>query len=252
MKVIDSHCHIHDKEFFDDAAANEVYNRAVANGVGMICVATDRRSSEQAIGFCSQRDWAFAVVGVHPHEAKHGVEGIEELLKVASNAVVGIGEIGLDYYYNHSERDVQISALEKQLQWAVDYQLPVSFHVREAFDDFWPIFDNFQGIRGVLHSYTDTPENLQRAYGRGLYIGVNGISTFTKQSWQQQMYTEIPLDKICLETDAPFLTPAPLRGNMNEPSFVRRVAEHLAATRDVDVDQVISQTTDNTRKLFAI
>lgn len=130
--------------------------------------------------------------------------------------------------------------------------MPVSFHVREAFDDFWPIFDNFQGIRGVLHSYTDTPENLQRAYGRGLYIGVNGISTFTKQSWQQQMYTEIPLDKICLETDAPFLTPAPLRGNMNEPSFVRRVAEHLAATRDVDVDQVISQTTDNTRKLFAI
>lgn len=252
MKLIDSHCHIHDTEFFDDRAAQTVYERAAANQVGMICVSTDRRSSEQAVKFCAQRDSAWAVVGVHPHEAKHGIAGIEELLKANQSRIVGIGEIGLDYYYNHSDRDIQIEMLEAQLQLATDYQLPVSFHVREAYEDFWSIFDNFHGIKGVLHSYTDAPENLERGFARGLYVGVNGISTFTKQSWQQQMYADIPLDKICLETDAPFLTPAPLRGTMNEPSFVARVAEHLATTHDVGVTEVTKQTTDNTRQLFAI
>lgn len=251
MKLIDSHCHVHDLQFFPDNR-EEVYDRAIQSGVAMLCVGTSQTDSRQAIEFVAERDMAWAVVGVHPHDTKDGYVEIGQILAEKHAKVVGVGEIGLDYYYNHSDRDTQIAALEQQLQWALDYDLPVSFHVREAFDDFWPVLDNFQGIRGVLHSYTDTPENLERGFARGLYVGINGISTFTKQTWQQEMYASIPLDKICLETDAPFLTPAPFRGTMNESGFVGRVAEHLAATHHVAVSEVSAQTTANTRKLFFI
>lgn len=166
--------------------------------------------------------------------------------------IVGIGEIGLDYFYEHSPREVQIRALEEQLQWAVEYNLPVSFHVREAYEDFWPVFDNFTGVRGVLHSFTDTAETLEKALGKGLYIGVNGISTFTKNEAQKQMFRAIPLERLLLETDAPFLTPHPFRGRINEPVFVREVAKHQADARDVALESVIAAATANTKALFAL
>ena len=284
MKLIDSHCHIHETEFFPDPAEQEaVYQRAIEAGVGMLCVATSEQASREALDFVRNRENIWAVLGVHPHAAKSGCAEIGELLKkecprstrakarasgagaAASNLlrskaegqappkkVIGIGEIGLDYYYNNSPRDVQIAVLEQQLQWAMDYDLPVSFHVREAFADFWPVFDNFHGIRGVLHSFTDTQANLETGFSRGLYVSVNGISTFTKDTVQQRMYAAIPLEKMLLETDAPFLTPAPLRGKMNEPKFVGRVAEHAAELRGVSASVVSRMTTDNARALFAI
>lgn len=166
--------------------------------------------------------------------------------------IVGIGEIGLDYFYDNSPRDVQIRALEQQLQWAVDYNLPVSFHVREAYADFWPVFDNFTGVRGVLHCFTDTQETLEKALARNLYIGVNGISTFTKDAEQQAMFAALPLESMLLETDAPFLTPRPFRGKMNEPVYVVEVARHQAEVKNLALDTVISKTTASTKELFAI
>ena len=252
MKLIDSHCHIHESEFFDETTQEAVYQRAIAEGVAMICVATSERGSEQAISFAQHHQDAWATLGVHPHEASKGCDLIGDLLKTGNDKVVGIGEIGLDYYYSHSPHDRQQRVLEQQLQWAQDYNLPVSFHVRDAFDDFWPIFDNFSGVRGVLHSFTDTEKNLLAGFERGLFVGVNGISTFTKDQAQRQLYANIPLERMLLETDAPFLTPAPLRGTMNEPKFVERVAEHMAVLRGITSDLVCSQTTDNARRLFDI
>jgi TatD DNase family protein len=131
--------------------------------------------------------------------------------------------------------------------------LPVIFHVREAFDDFWPIFDNYEGkIRGVLHSFTDSQANMEAAIERGLYIGVNGISTFTKDEAQKEMFASIPLDKLLLETDAPFLTPTPFRGKVNEPAFVRQVAEHHAKIRGLSLDEIATATTANAHALFAL
>lgn len=252
MQLIDSHCHLHDTEFYSDER-EDVYHRAIDAEVAMVCVGTDVRSSREAVDFASAHDHTYAVIGIHPHEAGvNSTQDIAELLKSAPKRVHGIGEIGLDYFYEHSPRDVQIQRLEEQLQLAADHNLPVSFHVREAFDDFWPILDNFQGIRGVLHSFTDTQENLDRGFSRGLYVGINGISTFTKDALQRQMYADIPLERILLETDAPFLTPAPFRGTMNEPKFVGRVAEHAAALRGVAPDLVSQVTTDNARRLFNI
>ena len=252
MRLIDSHCHIHETEFFDEATQQLVYERAIDDDVAMICVATSQEGSRQAVSFVQSHANTWAVLGVHPHEARHGCEAVGELLASREDKVVGIGEIGLDYYYNHSPRHTQQQILEQQLQWAQDYQLPVSFHVREAFDDFWPIFDNFQGIRGVLHSFTDNQANLQAGFERGLYVGINGISTFTKDNAQQQLYASIPLDRMLLETDAPFLTPVPLRGKINEPKYVGRVAEHMAAVRGIAPDTVYTQTTSNARGLFNI
>ncbi len=249
--LVDTHCHIHDKAFFPDDR-EEVYSRAKEDGVYMVLVGTGEKDSRSAISFAETHQGTSAVVGVHPHDTKDGWDEIGKILSEKSNTIVGIGEIGLDYFYDNSPRDIQMKALEAQLQWASDYKLPVSFHVREAFDDFWPIFDNFSGLRGTLHSFTDSMQTLERALERGLYIGVNGISTFTKQVDQRQMFSAIPLDRMLLETDAPFLTPKPYRGRVNEPAFVRFVAEHQATVRQCRYDEIAEQTTANAMRLFAL
>lgn len=246
---IDTHCHVHDTDFYPEHR-ERVYDEARQAGVTMFCVGTDDRSSREAVEFAASHEGCYAIVGVHPHESKEGWDEIARILAEKHEKVIGIGEIGLDYYYDNSPRDVQQNALRAQLQLAHEYTLPVSFHVREAFDEFWPILDEFPGVRGVLHSFTDTPETLQEALRRGLYIGVNGISTFTKDEKQRKMYTELPLVHILLETDAPFLTPAPFRGKMNVPAYVRRVAESQAEAKHVSVDEVARVTTANAQVLF--
>lgn len=251
MRLIDSHCHIHDEEFFDDQQREEIYQRAIAADIGMIVVGTDERSSQRAVQFADGHDKVWAAVGVHPHDAKNGCDAIADLA-ATSKKVVAIGEIGLDYFYNHSPRDSQITVLEEQLQVAVDSGLPVSFHVREAFDDFWPIFDNFSGIRGVLHSFTDSRKNAQKGMERGLLIGINGISTFTKDHAQSELFASLPLGKIILETDAPFLTPKPFRGKVNEVGYVEFVAKWSADVRGLSLDEVAEATLRNTRELFNI
>lgn len=252
MKIIDSHCHLHDSEFYSDEQRAEIHQRNIEDGVGVICVATDEKSAHEAVNFAQNKENVWAAIGVHPHEAKHGWSGIEEILKTKNTDIVAVGEIGLDYFYNHSSRDEQIKAFEAQMQLAMDYDLPVSFHVRDGFDDFWPIYDNFPKIRGVLHSFTDTQENLEKGFERGLFVGINGISTFTKDRDQQVLYENVPMEKMLIETDAPFLTPLPLRGKMNEPGYVRFVAEFWAKKRNVDLDDFISITVKNTRQLFGI
>jgi len=213
-------------------------------------VGTSEQSSKEAVQFAGNHEHVYAAIGVHPHDTKDGYEAIGDLF--GDPNVVAVGEIGLDYFYTHSPREVQIKALEAQLQAALDHDKPVIFHVREAFDDFWPIFDNFSGVRGELHSFTDTKEQLERALTRGLYIGVNGISTFTKDEVQKEMFASIPLDRLLLETDAPFLTPVPFRGKVNEPAFVRSVAEYHAKIRGLSLEEVAATTTANATALFAL
>lgn len=249
MQLIDTHCHIHDANYPLDIG--DTISRAHEASVGrMIRVGTSIQSSKDALEFASQHENIYASIGVHPHDTKDGLEGLSEL--IAKPHLVAVGEIGLDYFYTHSPREVQIKALEGQINLALQHNLPIIFHVREAFDDFWPIFDNFSGIRGVLHSFTDTSENVEEALKRNLFIGVNGISTFTKDAAQQQMFAALPLEKLLLETDAPFLTPVPLRGKVNEPAFVRSVAEYHAAIRNVSLEEIAEKTSANARALFAL
>lgn len=248
--LIDTHCHIHDPEFGFDVST--VLTDAHASGVEkMICIGTNGMDSEQAVAFAHQYDNIWATVGLHPHDAKVGEDDFEILARLASDEkVVGIGECGLDYYYDHSPKSAQKVALEYQLQLALSVGKPLSFHVRDAFDDFWSILDNFVGVRGVIHSFTASTLEVEEAMKRGLYIALNGIMTFTKEQYQRDAAKAVPLEKLMLETDAPFLTPTPLRGKMNVPANVRLVAAYLAELRGEPLDKLIEATTKNAQTLF--
>ena len=252
MLTFDTHCHIHDSEFFLENR-EEAYRLSREADVAMVCVGTNVQSSNEALEFCRTHEACYPIVGIHPHDAKDNkAEDILALVDANRDKIIGIGEIGLDYFYDHSPREVQIERLREQLQIATDYNLPVSFHVREAFQDFWPVLDEFPGIAGVMHSFADTKENADEALKRGLFIGVNGISTFTKDESQQQLFAALPLEKIVLETDAPFLTPKPFRGKMNLPAYVGRVAEHQAMLKNVSPTDVARTTTANAKSIFGI
>lgn len=245
--LVDTHCHIHESY---ELPVDEVLDAAKRDGVAeLICVGTSELSSKQAIDFAEHHKSAFASIGVHPHDTKGGYSLIEELAGT-STRIVAVGEIGLDYFYTNSPKEVQVAALKAQIEVALKHDLPIIFHVREAFDDFWPIFDSYKGIRGVLHSFTDSLENMKIAIEKGLYIGVNGISTFTKDEAQKAMFDAIPIDRLLFETDAPFLTPAPYRGKINQPAYVRVVAEFHANRRGISIEEIADASTQNARALF--
>lgn len=266
--LTDTHCHIHDADvsllskgakrpLWGDplsADANDMLVRAKDQGVNrLICVGTTLPDSQRAVAFVQNHSSCWASIGLHPHDAKEGKTALAGIAALAKKPkVVAVGETGLDYFYNHSDKHSQAKALRFQIELALEHNLPLIFHVRNAFDDFWPIFDSYRGIRGVLHSFTDSRAHFEQAMQRDLYIGVNGIVTFTKVDEQLQIAKEIPLQKLLLETDAPFLTPRPLRGTVNEPAHVKVIAEFLADLRGEDVADLAAHTSQNAQNLFAL
>jgi TatD DNase family protein len=270
-KLVDTHCHIQSiglnrgekttRELWAKAGLDpdQVIKKAADHDVTrLVCVGCDLEDSQLAIDFVQDRANCWASIGIHPHEAQHHAPQSEadNLIDFAALVhkpkVVAVGECGLDYYYEHSPKADQIKVLEFQLALAQEADLPVIFHVREAFDDFWPILEQFKGLNGVLHSFTDSSANLSKALDYGLYIGVNGIATFTKDTKQLEAYKSIPLERLLLETDAPFLTPKPFRGKINEPMRVGAIADFLAELRSEKREDLASQTTSNARLLFGI
>lgn len=271
MEFVDTHCHIqsagadrgerttHDlwQKAPELQPASILAHAEDANVAQMICVGCDLDDSKLAIEFAGEHDNCSASIGIHPHEAQHYYKQAGSLLEefaalTSRSEVVAVGECGLDFYYTHSPKEAQVELLRFQIELALAHDLPMIFHVREAFDDFWPVFENYQGIRGVLHSFTDSQANLDRALGHGLYIGVNGIATFARGEAQQKMYQSIPLQKLLLETDAPFLTPIPFRGTICEPKHVRTTAEFLSELRGELLEELATQTTQNARTLFSL
>jgi len=268
FELVDTHCHIQSigadggeritREMWDKSGltADEVVKNAAKAGVTrLICVGCDLADSRLAIDFVGKHDNCWASIGIHPHEAATAIadDHIIDFTPLApSPKVIAIGECGLDYYYEHSPKADQIKVLRFQLELASETGLPVIFHVREAFDDFWPIFDDYKDIKGVLHSFTDNAENLKKALNRGLYIGVNGIVTFAKDPKQLEVYRSIPIERLLIETDAPFLTPTPDRGKINEPKQVKRIGEFLAELRGENPKDLATMTTRNACHLFGI
>jgi TatD DNase family protein len=268
VELVDTHCHIQSAGLGEgERATRELWAKepaldaeglasdaARAGVTRLICVGCDYEDSRLATDFVRDREGCWASVGIHPHEARHyTADKLREFAALANRSkVVAIGECGLDYHYGHSPADAQREVLRFQIELALKHGLPVIFHVREAFDDFWAVFDDYDNVRGVLHSFTDSADNLRKALERGLYLGVNGISTFTKDTAQLDVYRSIPLEKLLLETDAPFLTPAPYRGNINKPKRVRTVAEFLSELRGEDREALARATTGNARQLFDI
>lgn len=255
IELVDTHCHIHFPDYKLDA--DEVRQQAVADGVStLICVGCTLDDSEAAIDYADKHDGVWASIGLHPHEAKQYVDDEKALQRFRELAtkpkVIAIGETGLDYYYNHSSKEAQQKLFRWQLEVALAHDLPLIFHVRDAFDDFWPIIDEHKGIKGVVHSFTDSVEALNEILKRGLYVGLNGIMTFTKDPGHKEMMRHVPLERLVLETDAPFLTPVPFRGRICEPKHVRVTAEFLCNVRGESLVQLAAVTTHNARELFGI
>ncbi len=253
MQFVDTHCHIH----FDDYGIDPEVAIAHAKQAGvtrLLAVGCTLHDSETAIALASRYDNVWAAIGLHPHEGAVYVRDEKALQRFRDLAgkpkVVAVGETGLDYYYNHSPKDDQEKLLRFQLEIGLENNLPFIFHVREAFADFWRIFDEYSGIRGVVHSFSATPKDLEQVLGRNLYVGLNGIMTFTKDQQQLEAAKAVPLEKMLLETDAPFLTPKPLRGKICEPKHVVNTAEFLAQLRGETVEQIAEYTTKNAKRLF--
>jgi len=249
--LIDSHCHIHDTTYFD-SSSDEVLIHAHENGVDKcIVIGTTPQDSLVARDFAKNHSEVWWTYGYHPNEYDGNREKLaQDLQRATAEAIntpkmVAIGEIGLDYHFDGYNRAWQIYLLENMLQIAQEQCLPISFHIRDAFDDFWPIFDNFHLVTSVLHSFSDSAVNLEQGMKRGLFFGINGLSTFAN-------IPHPPLERIILETDAPFLTPKPFRGTINKPGYIKNIADWAAEYYGTSFDEVANITTANAEKLFKI
>ena len=271
MQLIDTHCHIHEATSLleGDTATRAkwlqapnpdpdhmIISAAAVGVVKMICVGTSVPDSQLAVQFAQDRDAVWVSIGIHPHEAEHYVDNEKALQQFRDLAnkpkVVAVGETGLDYHYMHSPKEAQQRLLRFQLDLAVEHNLPLIFHVREAFDDFWNIFDEYQGLRGVVHSFSASEKELEQILQRNLYVGLNGIMTFTKKSEQLEAAKKIPLERILTETDAPFLTPVPYRGTICTPKHVKVVAKFVSDLRGEPLEAFATATTNNAERLFNI
>jgi len=269
LEFVDTHCHIQsaDENWHEDDFVREKWLKAgktspvpliqAATEAGvtrLVAVGNTLADSQKAIELATNNPKVWASIGLHPHEAAKYIGDEAKLAEFAALAsrpkVVAIGECGLDYFYEHSPKEAQLEMLHFQLKLAQEHNLPLVFHVREAFDDFWPVFEQYPGLKGVLHSFTDTAANMERAITHGLYIGVNGIATFAKNESQIEVYRTIPLTSLVLETDAPFLTPTPYRGTICEPSHVAVTANFLSKLRQESLEELAEATTYNAVQLF--
>lgn len=276
MQLVDTHCHIHEivasthgdeshnggESMYDrwkkhgKTAKQVIADAAAADVTSLITVGCTGPDSKLAVAFAQDYPKVWASIGLHPHEAQHYADSPDKLQAFADLAdkpkVIAVGECGLDYYYNHSSKADQETVLRFQIELALTHKLPLIFHVRDAFDDFWRIFDEYKNIRGVIHSFSATPKDLEQILSRSLYVGLNGIMTFTKNPEQLAAAKAVPANKLLLETDAPFLTPHPHRGTICEPKHARVTAEFLANLRGEQLQKLAQTTTTNANTLFGL
>lgn len=252
--MIDSHCHLADKQFTRDL--NEVLHRAHEVGVDRtICIADDLIEAERCIAITNAYASVFATVGVHPHHAKYWKDSDSERIKQliqSSNKVVALGEIGLDYHYDNSPRDVQRNVCEVQLALAKELELPAVIHNRDSIADLMQIMDRMKPQKAVLHCCTEKWEDVSEWVKRGYFLSFTGIATYPKSEEIRRTIRECPLSQMMIETDAPYLAPVPHRGKRNEPSYVVEVATLISVIKGVSLAEVDAQTTRNTVEFFGL
>jgi TatD DNase family protein len=250
LEWTDSHCHVHD-ERIPDGTDGAVAAAAEAGVTTLISVGCDRATSLAAIAVADAHDGVFATVGLHPHDAVNGVDTIVDLLD--TEGIVAVGECGLDYYYDHSPRDVQQRVFAEQIALANACDLPLVIHTRDAWDDTFAVLaDVGVPARTVFHCFTGGPDEARRALDIGAHLSFSGIVTFKGAPEVQAAAAMCPLDRMLVETDSPYLAPLPHRGKTNRPAWVAHVGQHIADLRDVAVGEVAAATTANARAVFAL
>ena len=261
---IDSHAHLDGPRFDDDR--DEVLLRARAAGVETVLLigsGTGPGSLDCAIRIAETQDWSYATIGIHPHEAQLAKEtDFAEMAELAKHPkVLAWGEIGLDYFYDHSPREIQQAAFVRQMELASEARLPIIIHCRpsenseNAWEDTLRLIEQHwksTGLGGILHCFTGTLDEMRRSLDFGFMISFAGNVTFPKAQPIRDVAMQVPLDRMFIETDSPFLAPVPYRGKRNEPAFVVEVARRIAELRGVTTEEVGRQTTENFRRFFSL
>ena len=258
MSLIDSHCHLDSAEFNDDR--DEAIERALAAGVEhMMAIGTGNGPPdlEAGIRLADKHPAFYATIGIHPHDAaKAGREDLKHLSDLLSHPkVLAVGEIGLDYHYDFSPRDVQKSVFIEQMGIAAQARKPIVIHTREAWEDTLTLIEQHwtpHGIGGIMHCFSGGPEEGQRAIDLGFHLSFGGIVTFPKALAVQEAAKWAPRDRMLLETDAPYLAPVPKRGKRNEPALIVHTARKLAELRGESYEEVCAVTSDNFKRLLVI
>ncbi len=258
MKLVDSHCHLDNADF--DVDRKEVIERALDAGVErMVSIGTGDGPPdlEVAVRLADEHRCVLATVGVHPHDASKATDEtyrrFAELLKHPK--VIALGEIGLDYHYDHSPRDIQRDVFIEQIRIAADARKPIVIHTREAWPDTIALLEEHwkpTGLPGIMHCFSGTPVEAQRSLDLGFYLSFGGIVTFPKSLDIQAAAKATPADRLLVETDAPFLAPVPKRGKRNEPAFVVETVKRVAALRETTAEEVAATTVKNFDLLFGL
>ncbi|MDN5359497.1 MAG: TatD DNase family protein [Thermotogaceae bacterium] len=251
---IDTHTHLWDEQF--DKDRKEILDSLGGKLKYIIEIGVDSKTSQKAVTLAYKNERVFAVVGVHPHDAKHLTEDVFKLVTDLSkmDKVVGIGEIGLDFYKNYSSEEKQRKCFIRFLNYARESNLPVVLHVRDAYEHVLDIL-NTEGIPkagGVVHSFLSSYNHAKKFLDLNLFLGIGGPITFKKNSSLRDTLKKIPIEKILLETDCPYLTPVPKRGHRNDPAYVEYVAQEISKTKNIPILDVEEILYENTTTLFGL
>ena len=255
MKLIDTHAHLDFPKF--DKDRTEVINRAIDSGIEKIVnIGSDMTSSRNSVELSRRYDEIYSVIGIHPHNAdSFDLNVSKKLKKLSKNGkVVAIGEIGLDFHYDNSPREKQKQAFRAQLRLAKSLDLPVVIHTRDADKETLEILkeEDVSEIGGIMHCFASDKKMAEEILDLGFYIAFGGLITFNNLDDLREIVSKVPLDKLLVETDAPYLTPEPYRGKRNEPLHVKYVAERIAEIKNVDLEKVAKKTTANAKKVYNI
>lgn len=256
--LVDSHAHLDDSAF--DADRDAVIERARAAGISRIMTIGGGAAPDTlgaSLSIAEQYDWIYATVGIHPHEARHFSDAhCDEIRLLAENPkVLALGEIGLDYFYDHSARETQLNVLTRQFELALELKLPVVIHCRDAWDDLREVVANHwqsASLGGILHCFSGSREDAFRFLDWGFLISFAGNLTFKKADELRSVAREVPRDRILVETDSPYLAPVPHRGKRNEPAYVRETVRTLAGLHNMREDELGLQTARNFSDFFRL
>lgn len=258
--LIDSHCHLDFEDFAEDGI-NKIVERAKANGIDhIVTICTKIDNFDNILKIAQKYPNIDCSIGTHPHSARNKKEqkfSLQYIIEKVSKhkEIIGIGETGLDYYYNDPPYDEQINSLKKHLLVAVETELPIIIHTRNADEDTYKLLKEVQDssggkLTGVMHCFSSGKELAKQAIELGLYISVSGIITFKNAEELRDIIKYVPKERLLVETDAPYLTPVPNRGKRNEPAFVVETAKKLAEIKEVSLEEIATTTTENFYRLF--
>ena len=252
--MIDSHCHLDHEPLFENL--DEVLKRSKNVGLKKILtICTTLKSFENIIKIINKDDIIYGTFGIHPHETSNNTVKKDEIIQNVNKykKIIGIGETGLDFYYNNSDKKSQISSFEEHIKASIDMNIPLIVHSRNAENETYDILKNFNNynIKILMHCFTGSNEFAKKLLSLNAYFSASGIITFKNSVDLQDTFKFLPIENLLIETDSPFLAPVPNRGRKNEPSFIKFTAEKLARIKDISNQELIDKTTQNFNKLFS-